>query len=75
MNHKMMLSDLYGRIGQILREQGDAPIGCFKQPQLAKGESVIVGGDWISPTFVEPTIQTLEIGKMKIKCCFFEIYE
>lgn len=24
--HYMMLSDLYGRIGQMLREHGDAPL-------------------------------------------------
>ena len=68
----MMLSDLYGRIGQMLREQGDAPIGDFKQPQ---GESIIVEEDWVSPAFVEPTIQTLNVGKMKIKCCKIYIYE
>lgn len=27
----MMLSDLYGRIGQMLAEYGDAPIGTVKQ--------------------------------------------
>ena len=32
--HYMMLSDLYGRIGQSLREHGDAPIGRVKTPMF-----------------------------------------
>ena len=29
-----MLSELYGRIGQVLREQGDAPIADLKTPMF-----------------------------------------
>ena len=32
MKHYMMLSDLYGRIGQMLNEHGDAPIGKVRIP-------------------------------------------
>ena len=32
--HYMMLSDLYGRIGQMLKEHGDAPIGTIRTPMF-----------------------------------------
>lgn len=30
----MMLSELYGRIGQVLQENGDAPIADFRTPMF-----------------------------------------
>lgn len=47
--HYMMLSDLYGRIGQMLREHGDAPIGTLKTPMFPDKPHLPI--DWIEPIY------------------------
>lgn len=64
MGHTMMLSDLYGRIGQILKEHGDAPIGSFKQPM----STLCHPSELIRPKCVNVYLNTLDIGHEKLKC-------
>ena len=64
MKHVMMLSDLYGRIGQMLAEHGDAPIGHIKTPMFPEGSMEI---DWIEPMYCTFTHVTNEIQGVKIK--------
>ena len=47
MKHYMMLSDLYGRIGQMLKEHGDAPIGTIKTPLFPNEPHLPI--DWVKP--------------------------
>lgn len=63
MAHHMMLSDLYGRIGQMLREHGDAPIGTIKTPVFTPHLPI----DWVKPTYCTFTPVTTEIDRVKIK--------
>lgn len=63
--HYMMLSDLYGRIGQMLREHGDAPIGRFRMPMFPNEAHLPI--DWIKPLYCNFSCVTTEIGEMKIK--------
>ena len=71
MQHIMMLSELYGRIGQMLKEHGDAPIGQHKQPSFQPPHSET---DYIEPKYVEPFLQTLEVDGVKIKCYNLNIF-
>lgn len=64
MEHTMMLSDLYGRIGQILKEHGDAPIGSFKQPM----NPMCHPSEFIRPKYADVYLNTLDIGHEKLKC-------
>lgn len=50
MKHYMMLSDLYGRIGQMLRENGDAPIGTIKTPLFPNEPHLPI--DYVMPTYL-----------------------
>ena len=67
----MMLSELYGRIGQMLQEHGDAPIGNHKQHQFTPPHAEI---DYIEPKYVEPYLETLEVDRVKIKCYNLNIF-
>lgn len=71
MQHIMMLSELYGRIGQILQEHGDAPIGDTKQPAF---QPPYTETDYIEPKYVEPYLETLEVDGVKIKCYNLNIF-
>ena len=71
MVHFMMLSDLYGRIGQILKEHGDAPIGDFVIPAL---EGVANLDVLIKPKYVEIAQCTSEIADLKVKTYSIEVY-
>ena len=64
MKHVMMLSDLYGRIGQTLREYGDAPIGTIKTPLFPNEPHLTI--DWVCPLFCTFTHLTTEIDGVKI---------
>jgi len=66
MKHFMMLSDLYGRIGQMLAEHGDAPIGVVEEP-LYHAMEPSHPLDWVEPHYVEVAQCVTEIGKVKIK--------
>lgn len=61
--HLMMLSDLYGRIGQTLREHGDAPIGRVRPPYDPSEPHL--QGDWIEPVYIAVTPVTTEIDGVK----------
>lgn len=65
MQHIMMLSELYGRIGQMLKENGDAPIGDTEQPSFQPSYSV---SDYIEPKYVEPYLQSIEVDGVTIRC-------
>lgn len=65
MKHVMMLSDLYGRIGQMLKEHGDAPIGVIKTPLFHNEPHLPI--DWVSPIFCTFQHVTTKINKVKIK--------
>ena len=62
----MMLSDLYGRIGQMLNEHGDAPIGKVRVPVKFKGERLTTD-KWIEPIYYTFTPVTTDIGDVRIK--------
>lgn len=64
MTHHMWLSDLYGRIGQLLRENGDAPIGDFKNPSSKHPFPI----ELIKPLYCNFNPVTLEVEGVKIKC-------
>lgn len=64
MTHFMMLSDLYGRIGQILSENGDAPIGELKQHIPDK---LFAQTDIINPKYVNINLCKTIINKVEIK--------
>lgn len=66
MKHFMMLSDLYGRIGQMLAEHGDAPIGFVKEPIYYSIEPHHPS-DLVEPHYVEVAHSVTEIDKVKIK--------
>lgn len=61
--HLMMLSDLYGRIGQTLREHGDAPIGRVRMP--SHPEEPHLPAEWIEPVYIAVTPVTTEIDGVK----------
>jgi len=63
--HYMMLSDLYGRIGQILREHGDAPIGKFKAPLFPNEAHLPI--EWVEPEYVNVSHITTDVDGVKIK--------
>ncbi len=65
MPHLMMLSDLYGRIGQMLKEYGDAPIGIVESPIFP--EELHTTADWIKPIYCSFHLVTTEIDRVKIK--------
>ncbi len=65
MSHLMMLSDLYGRIGQILKEYGDAPIGKVESPMFPNEPHTTA--DWIKPIYCSFHLVTTEIDQIKIK--------
>lgn len=65
MKHPMMLSDLYGRIGQMLKEYGDAPIGKIESPMFP--DELHTPDDWIKPIHCKFHLVTTEIGEIKIK--------
>lgn len=59
MAHLMMLSDLYGRIGQMLSEHGDAPIGTIRTPLFPNEPHLPI--DWVKPLFCTFNHVTTEI--------------
>ena len=61
----MMLSDLYGRIGQILREKGDAPIGVFKTPMFSNEPHLPI--DYIEPVYCTFSHVTTNMNGVLIK--------
>lgn len=65
MKHFMMLSDLYGRIGQMLAEHGDAPIGTVVQNKY--GDNYLHPSDLIEPNYcyihIAPFYQDLDYSK------------
>lgn len=61
----MMLSDLYGRIGQILAEHGDAPIGKIKAPMPT--DELLLPMDLVKPLYCNFTLTTTEIVGVKIR--------
>ena len=63
--HYMMLSDLYGRIGQMLREHGDAPIGKVKTPTFPNEVHLPI--EWVKPAYVNVYHVTDEVDGVKIK--------
>ena len=63
--HYMMLSDLYGRIGQILREHGDAPIGQVRTPLSTDEPHHPL--EWVKPLYCDVTQVNTEIGGVNIK--------
>jgi len=63
--HQMMLSDLYGRIGQMLAEHGDAPIGRVVTPPFLDEPHVIA--DFIQPIYCDFSHVTTEMYGVKIK--------
>ena len=65
MPHSMMLSDLYGRIGQMLKEYGDAPIGKVESPMFP--DEPHTTADCIKPIYCSFHLVTTEIDKVKIK--------
>ncbi len=65
MKHSMMLSDLYGRIGQMLKEHGDAPIGRVESPIFTDEPYTTV--DCIKPIYCTFHLVTTEIDRVKIK--------
>lgn len=62
--HFMKLSDLYGRIGQMLREHGDAPIGTTKTPMFPNEPHIPM--DYVEPMFCTFTHVTTNIDNVKI---------
>ena len=64
MKHVMMLSDLYGRIGQMLAEHGDAPIGTIKTPVFPQEAHLPI--DWVNPIYCTFAHVTNEIYGVKI---------
>ena len=64
MKHLMMLSDLYGRIGQMLNEHGDAPIGTIKTPLFPNEPHLPI--DWVKPLYCTFNHVTTEIEGVKI---------
>ena len=65
MKHLMMLSDLYGRIGQTLREHGDAPIGRVKSPMFPNEPHTTA--DWIKPIYCSFNLVTTKMDRIEIK--------
>lgn len=65
MAHFMMLSDLYGRIGQMLAEHGDAPLGRVVQNKY--GDKYLHPSDLIEPHYCEITQCKTEIDNVVIK--------
>lgn len=65
MKHLMMLSELYGRIGQMLNEHGDAPIGKVKSPMFPN--ELHTADDLIKPIYCSFHLVTTEIDRIKIK--------
>lgn len=64
MKHHMMLSDLYGRVGQMLREQGDAPLGVIETPHSPNDPHLPI--DWVKPIYCNFHHVTTEIDGVKI---------
>lgn len=65
MAHLMMLSDLYGRIGQTLREHGDAPIGRVGLPIFPNEPHTTA--DWIKPIYCSFHLVTTKMDRIEIK--------
>ena len=65
MKHVMMLSDLYGRIGQILKEQGDAPIGHIKTPMFS--EDAHTESDYIQPEYYTINLEVTKVGGIRLR--------
>ena len=63
--HQMMMSDLYGRIGQMLAEHGDAPIGRVETQQRLDEPHLIA--DFIQPIYCDFSHVTTEMNGVKIK--------
>jgi hypothetical protein len=57
--HLMMLSDLYGRIGQALREHGDAPIGRVVTPIFP--DEPVHPLECVHPVYVDVTQVSTEV--------------
>lgn len=69
MKHFMHLSELYGRIGQLLREHGDAPIGEVKHPM---SKPPYMAEDYISPVYCSFTHVTTEVSH-RVKLSTYQI--
>lgn len=65
MKHYMMLSDLYGRIGQMLREHGDAPIGTLRTPLFPSEPHLPI--DWVKPLYCTFNHVVTEIDGVEIR--------
>ena len=65
MAHLMMLSDLYGRIGQMLKENGDAPIGKVESPMFP--DELHTPDDWIKPIYCSFHLVTTKMDRIEIK--------
>ena len=65
MKHHMYLSDLYGRIGQKLREYGDAPIGVIVSPMFPDEPHQPI--DYVSPIYADFNLCTTQIDGVDIK--------
>ena len=74
MKHLMMLSDLYGRIGQMLNEHGDAPIGKVRIPVKFQGERLTTD-KWVEPMYCTFTPVITDIGDVRIKTYEFTIID
>lgn len=73
MKHVMMMSDLYGRIGQMLREHGDAPIGSVTR--LPNTDEVCLPIDLVQPIYCSFSPCTTVIDGIKIKTYMPDIQE
>jgi len=60
-----MLSELYGRIGQMLRENGDAPIGNFREPMFPNEPHLPI--DYIEPLYCTFTYVITDKDGAKIR--------
>lgn len=69
----MMLSDLYGRIGQMLKENGDAPIGTIKAPLFPNEPHLPI--DWVKPLYCTFNPLTTEIEGVKINTYYLTVDE
>lgn len=66
MKHYMMLSDLYGRIGQMLNEHVDAHIGKVRTPVKFQGERLTTD-KWVEPMYCTFNPISTDIGDVRIK--------
>ena len=63
--HYMMLSDLYGRTWQTLREHGDAPIGKVKAPLFPNEAHLPI--ELVEPHYPTFSHVTTDVGGVMIE--------